>query len=383
LDVSKADILEAVQGLSSMAREYGAILDQIGQGAEPGEAVWSQLLALGSRVKAAPFPSSRVRLVMALTRHLLRRWSGDQLRFQIPSPVGDLEGRENPQLMEYSNLLKLHLKPAHQLVAEVRAMGRALDLEGKDNLVALLHGISSLFKAMVRQDWEDVELLHAHINLATSTHDRHELVRQIARIARDIYNSLQTFSEELPLEGLSQQTEGIPDAVGKLRAVITQLEQAANANLDALERLSRENQDNLKWVQEALTTALDSDAEFTRLIAEFPDAAAALNEARVPLTDRALPELRELEKNYQRRQNAILAMIANQSFQDLSGQTLRKVINYIETLQFQLVELLKRHTGSPGGAAEEVEPAAEPAQPAPPGVQNQEQVDRLLSELGF
>jgi chemotaxis protein CheZ len=383
LDVSKAEILDALQGLSTMAREYGAILDQIGQGTEPSDEVWNRLLSLGERVKPAQLHSSSVRLVMALTRHLLRRWGGDQLRFQVPSQVGEFDGRDNPQLIEYSNLLKLHLRPAQQLVSEVQSMGRAMDLEGKDNLSSLLHGVASLFKAILRQDWADVELVHSHINLATSTHDRHELVRQIARIARDIYNSLQSFSEDLPLESLSQKTESIPDAVGKLRAVISQLEQAANANLDALERLSRENQDNLNWVREALTVALDSDAEFVRLIGENPAAADVLKEARVPLTDRVLPELGQLEKNYRQRQDGILSMISNQSFQDLSGQTLRKVINYIETLQFQLVELIKRHTLDRDSAAPSVDQISEPARPAPSGVQNQEQVDRLLTELGF
>ena len=57
----------------------------------------------------------------------------------------------------------------------------------------------------------------AHINLATSSRERQELVRQIAKIAREIYNSLNEFSDEISIEGLSSTTEEIPDAVGKLR----------------------------------------------------------------------------------------------------------------------------------------------------------------------
>jgi len=383
LDLSKHEILDALQGLSLIAREYGAMLENLSQGAEPAEEAWKRLLNLGQQLKSGRLAFSRMRLIMALTRHVIARWNGDQLRFQIPSVIGELGDRDNSELSEYSNSLKQHLKPSQQLVSEVRAMSRALDLEGREYLAGLLGDISSLFKALVRQDWEDVELVHSHINLSTSAHDRHELVRHVARIARGIYDSLRTFSEELPLESLSQQSQGLPDAVGKLRAVIAQLEQAANANLDALERLSRENRENLHWVQDALRAASEGASELDRLIESHPAAAEGLERARLPLTGKLIPELRDLADSLQRRQEGLLSLISNQGFQDLSGQTLGKVINHIEALQFQLIDVLKRHSDGLAGTPSVPESGPSSSEPAASGVQNQEQVDRLLTELGF
>ena len=74
----------------------------------------------------------------------------------------------------------------------------------------------------------------------------------------------------------------------------------------------------------------------------------------------------------------------NQGFQDLTGQTLSKVIDFIEALQFQLVELLKRHMD--GKTPDKEAASDEPPQAAPaekPRPASQDEVDQLLTDLGF
>ncbi|MEE8395587.1 MAG: protein phosphatase CheZ [bacterium] len=80
----------------------------------------------------------------------------------------------------------------------------------------------------------------------------------------------------------------------------------------------------------------------------------------------------------------------NQGFQDLTGQTLKKTIEFIETLELQLVDLLQKYrpilglTAQAGQPAQVAEPGQEAAPQAAPQLrQSQDQVDSLLADLGF
>jgi chemotaxis protein CheZ len=384
LTLSKAELLDAVERLRALARNYGVLLDECSAAELSREAAVSRFQAERLRLETDGPPDSRTGLVIALTRHLLSRLGVDPLRFSLPGHIAGVAARENPELLDYSNRLREHSEPVEARVAEVVRLAEEAAAERKEGLATLLSAIAALFKAMLRQDWSDVTLLLSHINLTTSTRERHELVRQIAKIARDIYNSLHAFSEEISLEGLSSTTEEIPDAMGRLRSVIRHLEKAANANLDALERLGRENQDGQKWAEEALTVAGACEQEYARLLENHPESKDKLEQARAHIRERIAPRLRNLRDDYRANQESLLAMVANQGFQDLTGQGLEKVIHVMESLQFQLIELLKRHTGEAPAAL----PAAdatpeEKAAPAPPAPKTQEEVDRLLTELGF
>ena len=46
-----------------------------------------------------------------------------------------------------------------------------------------------------------------------------------------------------------------------------------------------------------------------------------------------------------------MTLFANQSYQDPTGQTLRKVIAFIESLQFQLIQVISKQSGKPTVAA--------------------------------
>lgn len=66
-------------------------------------------------------------------------------------------------------------------------------------------------------------------------------------------------------------------------------------------------------------------------------------------------------------------MVMAQSWQDLSGQRIKKVVNFIESVESSLLELV-RLTGALAGSE------------APAGavkVSSQDDADRLLSEFGF
>ena len=196
--------------------------------------------------------------------------------------------------------------------------------------------------------------------------------------------SLNAFSSEMPLDGIYLTTEEIPDAVGKLDQIIKHLGDAANANLDALERLDGENDETRGWIEEAQNAAIECRERFEALIAEHPELESTLREALVILDTELAQKLSDLEQQSIENHDAIVGMMASQGFQDLTGQTLRKVIHFIESLEFQLVELLKRHAGERPPTRTERAPSEETGKPSPESAaQSQEDVDKLLTDLGF
>jgi chemotaxis protein CheZ len=74
-------------------------------------------------------------------------------------------------------------------------------------------------------------------------------------------------------------------------------------------------------------------------------------------------------------------MMANQSFQDLTGQTLKKVINFVESLQFKLIELLPNYGNFQETQSADVTESEEKEESGP--LQSQEKVDQMLADLGF
>jgi chemotaxis protein CheZ len=89
--------------------------------------------------------------------------------------------------------------------------------------------------------------------------------------------------------------------------------------------------------------------------------------------------------------NNLSDMVLAQDFQDLTGQVIRQVINLVEEVEDNLINLVKvagKHQALPDKVEKEVNPikAEGPqinAKDNPNVVQNQDDVDDLLSSLGF
>ena len=90
-----------------------------------------------------------------------------------------------------------------------------------------------------------------------------------------------------------------------------------------------------------------------------------------------------------------LKIMENQSFQDLSGQTLKKIIAFIEKLEFTLLNLLNKYSGvgiekksqpKEDLKSKEVSEGMEVALEGPQdhvSATSQNDVDDLLSQYGF
>ncbi|MCZ6474613.1 MAG: protein phosphatase CheZ, partial [SAR324 cluster bacterium] len=123
------------------------------------------------------------------------------------------------------------------------------------------------------------------------------------------------------------------------------------------------------------------------LKANHPGQADALTSLQNKLEDQIGSGIVLMRNQIQENSGTYMSLTANQGFQDLTGQTLKKTIEFIEDLEMQLVQILKKYkpmfSPAAGVAAAPAEQSLEQG-PDPQGItQNQDEVDDLLAALGF
>ena len=192
--------------------------------------------------------------------------------------------------------------------------------------------------------------------------------QRLGQMTRQLHDTLRELGFDRALE---EAAKAIPDARQRLAYVAQMTEQAASRVLNATD-VAKPIQDRLQSQAMGLSSRWDrllggdlSVEEFKTLVG---DTHAYLNE--VPKQTEATSE-------------QLMEIMMAQDFQDLTGQVIKKIVDIAHDVEGSLVELLL-----------ETKPleAAEPSLlngPAlghePPGevVASQEQVDQLLSSLGF
>jgi chemotaxis protein CheZ len=378
------EVLQAIEDLREFFRDYADLMQNTWSPENVTQENRTLVLFHQGLFQQRPTPVERMGRVVDLYRKLLDVINKDELSFRIPTRSALIPESENPELLGISRRIREFNAPVEQLIAQVRHLDAPAAPELGERFRSLFAGMACLFKGMLRQDWDDVDLVLNHINLVTTSSKSRGLVRQMAQMARDIYNSLNAFSAEYRVEELSQSAQEIPDAVEKLRSVIKRLEEYANANLDALEQLNRDLIEDKHLVDEALRVVEQCGAELEQLAAADSALGEILREINAGLARDVTAALRTLLDRVQENQQAYLALIANMSFQDLTGQTLKKVIAFIENLQFQLINMISRHQGE-GAAPAKPEPEVPLEGPDTQGrlALSQENVDKMLADLGF
>lgn len=170
------------------------------------------------------------------------------------------------------------------------------------------------------------------------------LFRALGQLARDLHDAVRRLGGELAHDGV---TASVADARQHLQDVLEMSAQAANRSLDFAERMRPQADALAQNAGEVLAWASGNDAAavLARQALEFADV------SRAGLAD----------------------MVLAQSWQDLTGQRIKRVAAFIGSVESSLLELV-RLTGALAGS----EVPARTAQ-----VSSQEDADRLLSEFGF
>ena len=202
------------------------------------------------------------------------------------------------------------------------------------------------------------------------------LFQEVGRLTRELHDSINNFVVDSNFADMANND--IPDAAERLSYVIDMTEQAANTTLTAVEGAM------------PLAETLHKDAEhLSDLWNKFNARQMNVQDFR-ELSGELSVFLRDTQENTEALNAKLSEVLMAQGYQDLTGQVIRKVIDLVHDMEGKMVELV-RLSGARGKnePAKKDGPDIEAAGPVVPGVdkvdavQGQDDVDDLLSSLGF
>lgn len=207
------------------------------------------------------------------------------------------------------------------------------------------------------------------------------LYRQIVSLVHELHQTLEGFKLDPRIVALTESE--MPDARERLNYVLTLTGQAAHRTLGAVEHCLpiAEELSSRAGKMGRLCAALESDTSCST-------------------ATRALaPEIREIRTTLLHNAEALHAHLSDvlmaQSFQDLTGQIIRRVVDLVQELEEKLTCLVDNATGSQPGETAQIPKSGSAADPIAaqgphvPGVdepgstQDQDDVDGLLSKPGI
>ncbi|MBU6248993.1 MAG: protein phosphatase CheZ [Xanthomonadaceae bacterium] len=172
------------------------------------------------------------------------------------------------------------------------------------------------------------------------------LFRALGVLARDLHDAVSRLGGDLVQEGYP---DNVIDARKHLQDVLEMSSQAAHRTIDFAERMR----------PEAAALAGDAQAMLAAADASVAAPARALAQQASDFAEHCTAGLND--------------MVMAQSWQDLSGQRIKKVVSFIGSVESAMIELV-RLTGALSGR-ETVEAVEK--------ISSQDEADRLLSEFGF
>jgi len=201
------------------------------------------------------------------------------------------------------------------------------------------------------------------------------LFMEVGRLTRELHEALKNFQLDGKIAGIAQHE--IPDAKQRLNYVIQKTEDAANRTLNAVEALL------------PIAGRLGEDARsFAADWSRFTRREMDMNEFKA-LSARLAQFLEQVQAHSGTLQRSLSEVLIAQDFQDLTGQVIRRVIALVTEVEGNLVRLV-RCAGGSAARIEEPEAALCAEGPAVQGtagsaarVSGQDEVDDLLSSLGF
>lgn len=170
------------------------------------------------------------------------------------------------------------------------------------------------------------------------------LFRALGQLARDLHNAVRRMGGEMAQDGMPGM---VANARQHLQDALEISAQAAHRSIDLADRL-RPQAESLATSASAVLQRNEGDNEIVQLAQQ---AGAFATDCRDGLAD----------------------MVMAQSWQDLTGQRIKKVASFIGTVETSLLELVRLTGALAGSNTPEI----------PVKVFCQDDADRLLSEFGF
>lgn len=211
-------------------------------------------------------------------------------------------------------------------------------ISSTDPRYALFDDMVNFMNAIAAQDYEKADdAIQNIMNKGQS-----DLFKEVGKVTRKLHNAIRSFKEAIDPRLKDMAVTDMPSAIDKLQFVIDKTEEAANKTMGIVE----------KYI-----LSMDDLASHIRNLKEPEESVSYLKDFKNKLED----DLTEI--------------LTAQSFQDITGQTIKKVIKLVEEIEEELVKLIATF----GVKIEE----GKKVETIVPEKVSQEGVDDLLKEFGF
>ncbi|MCE2571497.1 protein phosphatase CheZ [Motilimonas eburnea] len=226
----------------------------------------------------------------------------------------------------------------------------------------------------------EVEQANSLISGALSDPAKNDLFEQVGLLTRQLHNSLVEFQNDNRLSELANSE--IPDAKDRLSYVIEMTDKAANRTMDAVDEslpLADRLNENIQQVLPGWNCLMNRELE----LVEFKELCHKLDKI-----------LKDSEQDADKLRQLLTEILMAQDFQDLTGQMIRRVISLVQEVEVKLVEMLtmfgeierkpkQEQASVPSSSGIEAEGPIMNAEARDDVVSGQDDVDDLLSSLGF
>jgi len=255
-------------------------------------------------------------------------------------PESDVEVRETADSNKVEVIRKVHTMGGDVEVRELRDAKEFLarKIDSKDPNSKALENIVAFMEAMTSQDYAAADA--AVEQLVKSPED--SLFKEVGKVTRRLHDSLKSFKDAIDPKITQLVSNEVPSAVDRLQYCVRKTEEAANKTMGIVEKH----------------------------LLQMDELAANIRKLQGP--EDAVKYLKDFKNRYE---DDLTEIITTQSFQDLTGQTIQKVIQLVADIEKELVGMvaafgLKIDMGAKG--SEEVREKV-----------SQAGVDDLLKEFGF
>ncbi|MEW8628232.1 MAG: protein phosphatase CheZ [Candidatus Thiodiazotropha sp.] len=234
-----------------------------------------------------------------------------------------------------------------------------------------LETAKALVASLESGDQEESERLIASLTPPASND---QLFLEVGRLTRELHDAINGFLLDARINDMTNVE--IPDAKERLTYVITMTEQSADRTLTAVEK-------SMPLIEDIEKQSAELSEQWERLRSRMLD-----KDEFVDLSRDLSQYLVKSKEDATVLHNNLSDVLMAQDFQDLTGQIIRKVITLVHDVEEKLV-MLVRITGNKLEDESGKKEKEELAGPAIPGldqgdqVTNQDDVDDLLSSLGF
>ncbi len=201
-----------------------------------------------------------------------------------------------------------------------------------------------------------------------------ELFKELGKLTREFHNALTSFRCDERIADIA--ADDIPDAKERLNYVITRTADAAHRTLNAVEAS-----------MPACDTLADAARQLSGEWQRFTTRQMSPQDFR-GLSKQIDAFLIRTSSETETIKNHLNDVLLAQDFQDITGQIIKRVINLVEEVEESLVNLIRLGGGQIVGKKTEHDPAELDGPPVPglaadSTVSGQDEVDDLLSSLGF